>query len=95
MQPASSTATEAPSMAASPSTAEDEEDADLLGGMFSAIPDSSPALEPTSNGADTVHVAIRDFGKAGGMSPRKLLEEVVRSRYVISINIVFVTVLEY
>lgn len=88
IQPAKSTETETPRATDSPNATEDEEDTDLLGEMFSAVPDPSPALEATSNGADPVHTAIRDFGKASGMSPRKVLDEFVRSRYV-RLTIVF------
>ncbi|KAI4638904.1 hypothetical protein J4E93_009654 [Alternaria ventricosa] len=63
-----------------PSEHEGEEDADLLGGMFSAVPDATPAPESTSNGSSTDNVTLRDFGKMSGMSPRKVLEEAVRSR---------------
>jgi ATP-dependent RNA helicase DHX29 len=65
-----------------PSEHEGEEDADLLGGMFSAVPDAAPAPENTSNGASAEDIALRDFGKMSGMSPRKVLEEAVRSRLV-------------
>lgn len=70
-----------PTTTVSASVSENDEDMDLLGGMFSAVPDSSPALENASNGTEPTNMVIRDFGKASGMSPRKLLEEVVRSRY--------------
>ncbi|KAI4906415.1 hypothetical protein J4E90_010634 [Alternaria incomplexa] len=63
-----------------PSEHEGEEDADLLGGMFSAVPDATPAPESTSNGSSADNITLRDFGKMSGMSPRKVLEEAVRSR---------------
>ncbi len=72
-----------PAPAASPSEHEGEEDADLLGGMFSAVPDPTPASEGTSNGESASGITLRDFGKMSGMSPRKVLEEAVRSRLVI------------
>ncbi|RAR03117.1 atp-dependent rna helicase a [Stemphylium lycopersici] len=75
-----STTTDTPLAAASPSASPDEEDADLLGGMFSAVADPTPAPEANPNGASTTDVAIRDFGKVSGISPRKVLEEAVRSR---------------
>jgi ATP-dependent RNA helicase DHX29 len=57
-----------------------EDEADLLGGMFSAVPD---ALEPrpvdTKDSASD-DIALRDFGKSSGLTPRRLLEEAVRSR---------------
>ncbi|KAI4701061.1 hypothetical protein J4E89_010757 [Alternaria sp. Ai002NY15] len=63
-----------------PSEHEGEEDADLLGGMFSAVPDATPVPESTSNGTSADNITLRDFGKMSGMSPRKVLEEAVRSR---------------
>ena len=63
-----------------PSEHDGEDDADLLGGMFSAVPDASPAPESTSNGSSADNITLRDFGKMSGMSPRKVLEEAVRSR---------------
>lgn len=64
-----------------PAASQDEEDMDLLGQMFSAVPDSPPKSETTPNGADSADVTLRDFGKASGLSPRKVLEEAVRARY--------------
>ncbi|CAN9374166.1 unnamed protein product [Alternaria alternata] len=68
-----------PVPAASPSERDGEEDADLLGGMF-AVPDATSAPEATSNGTDSDNIALRDFGKMSGVSPRKVLEEAMRSR---------------
>ena len=70
-----------PVPAASPSERDGEEDADLLGGMF-AVPDATSAPEATSNGTDSDNIALRDFGKMSGVSPRKVLEEAMRSRLV-------------
>ncbi|KAI4941580.1 hypothetical protein J4E91_010611 [Alternaria rosae] len=64
----------------------EEEDADLLGGMFSAVPDATSAPESTVNGASTDNIALRDFGKMSGMSPRKVLEEAVRSRKQVTLT---------
>lgn len=61
---------------------ENEDEVDLLGGMFSAVPD---VLEPRqAQGETTVseNVTLRDFGKSSGLTPRRLLEEAVRSRFV-------------
>ncbi|KAI4666819.1 uncharacterized protein J4E88_010387 [Alternaria novae-zelandiae] len=72
---------EAPAASSKPTSEhEGEEDADLLGGMFSAVPDATPAPESTSNGSSADNLILRDFGKMSGMSPRKVLEEAVRSR---------------
>jgi ATP-dependent RNA helicase DHX29 len=73
----------APAPAASSTEHEGEEDADLLGGMFTAVSDATPASENTSNGVSSDDIALRDFGKMSGVSPRKVLEEAVRSRLVI------------
>lgn len=54
-----------------------EDEADLLGDMFTAIPDE-PVVNPLS--AENENVVLRDFGKTGGLSPRKVLDEAVRSR---------------
>ncbi|KAF2134411.1 P-loop containing nucleoside triphosphate hydrolase protein [Dothidotthia symphoricarpi CBS 119687] len=56
-----------------------EDDADLLGDMFSAIPDEPTESKPAGDDADS-NILLRDFGKHSGMSPRRLLEEAVRSR---------------
>jgi ATP-dependent RNA helicase DHX29 len=61
---------------------ENEDEADLLGGMFTAVPD---VLEPRQAESETVvseNVTLRDFGKSSGLTPRRLLEEAVRSRFV-------------
>jgi ATP-dependent RNA helicase DHX29 len=58
----------------------DEDDADLLGDMFSAIPDQASATDSAPNAASAENVVLRDFGKVSGVSPRKVLEEAVRSR---------------
>lgn len=73
---------EVPPLPASRSENEGEDDADLLGGMFSAVPDATPTPTPKTRdgGATTANVVLRDFGKSSGMSPRKVLEEAVRSR---------------
>ena len=70
----------APRPPAPQNTDEDEEDLDLLGAMFSAVPEPAPATATTDNAATTGNVILRDFGKSSGMSPRKVLEEAVRSR---------------
>jgi ATP-dependent RNA helicase DHX29 len=81
--PVSAKVEAAPAPAASSTEHEGEEDADLLGGMFTAVSDATPASENTSNGVSSDDIALRDFGKMSGVSPRKVLEEAVRSRLVI------------
>jgi ATP-dependent RNA helicase DHX29 len=59
-----------------------DDEADLLGGMFTAVP-NEPATEPSeSNNAVPGNVTLRDFGKSSGLTPRRLLEEAIRSRLV-------------
>ncbi|KAF1940727.1 P-loop containing nucleoside triphosphate hydrolase protein [Clathrospora elynae] len=58
----------------------DDDDVDLLGGMFSAVPGQSATADIVSEDANAENVALRDFGKVSGVSPRKVLEEAVRSR---------------
>ncbi|EUC49799.1 hypothetical protein COCMIDRAFT_1429 [Bipolaris oryzae ATCC 44560] len=79
-EPPKSTVGGVPATEASSAASQDEEDMDLLGGMFSAVPDSPSKPETTTNGVNSADVTIRDFGKASGLSPRKVLEEAVRSR---------------
>lgn len=57
-----------------------EDDTDLLGDMFSAIPDEPTSSKAVEEDAGS-NVLLRDFGKHSGMSPRRVLEEAVRSRY--------------
>jgi ATP-dependent RNA helicase DHX29 len=57
-----------------------EDEADLLGGMFSAVPDALEPLPVKSKDTSSEDVALRDFGKSSGLTPRRLLEEAVRSR---------------
>jgi ATP-dependent RNA helicase DHX29 len=66
--------------AVSESTNGDEDDTDLLGGMFSAIPDQAPITASAANTSSAENVVLRNFGKVSGVSPRKVLEEAVRSR---------------
>lgn len=62
--------------------AQDSDDDDgLLGEMFTAEPgDGQPAVSNSSGDAGSV--TIRDFGKSTGMSPRRVLEEACRARFV-------------
>ncbi|KAF1930304.1 ATP-dependent RNA helicase A [Didymella exigua CBS 183.55] len=55
-------------------------EADMLGDMFSAIPDEPTADNTTTENAEAGNITLRDFGKQGGVTPRRVLEEAVRSR---------------
>jgi ATP-dependent RNA helicase DHX29 len=58
-----------------------DEDSALLGDMFSAVPDdTAPANE--ANGTTAESITLRNFGKQSGLSPRRVLEETVRARFV-------------
>ncbi|KAH7354575.1 P-loop containing nucleoside triphosphate hydrolase protein [Pyrenochaeta sp. MPI-SDFR-AT-0127] len=57
-----------------------DDETDLLGDMFSAIPDDPATEMPLVESVNAGKVVLRDFGKTNGMTPRKLLEEIVRSR---------------
>jgi ATP-dependent RNA helicase DHX29 len=57
-----------------------DDEADLLGAMFGAVPDEAPIKQNASDTKDTEKIVLRDFGKVSGVSPRKVLEEAVRSR---------------
>lgn len=65
--------------------ADDEDDDGMLGGMFAAVPDE-PMAGPINGDAGSENVTVKDFGKQSGMSPRRILEEAIRARYVISIS---------
>lgn len=55
-------------------------EANMLGGMFSAIPDEPVANDTPTESIESGNVILRDFGKQGGVTPRRCLEEAVRSR---------------
>jgi ATP-dependent RNA helicase DHX29 len=59
---------------------EAEDDGDILGGMFSAVPNETEPRQAESKDASSENVTLRDFGKSSGLTPRRLLEEAVRSR---------------
>jgi ATP-dependent RNA helicase DHX29 len=59
-----------------------EDEVDLLGDMFSAIPDQIIPTRTEAKDAVPNNVMLRDFGKSTGLTPRRLLEEAVRSRSV-------------
>lgn len=55
-------------------------EADMLGDMFSAIPDEPSAAETPGESTESGNITLRDFGKQSGLTPRRCLEEAVRSR---------------
>ncbi|KAL6704151.1 hypothetical protein ACN47E_008711 [Coniothyrium glycines] len=57
-----------------------EDEPDMLGDMFTTVSDKPTPRLPTAKTDDKENVILRDFGKASGVSPRKVLEETVRSR---------------
>ncbi|KAK5117179.1 hypothetical protein LTR85_008947 [Meristemomyces frigidus] len=61
---------------------EDQEDADLLGGMFNALPGVQEATSgEAANGATQLaDVTLRDFGRLTGMNPKRVLEEACKAR---------------
>jgi ATP-dependent RNA helicase DHX29 len=65
----------------SPDAHSEDEETDLLGEMFAAVPDPSPTAS-TSRDAASEKTTLRDFGKQSGLSPRRLLEEAIRGRLV-------------
>ncbi|UPX09825.1 RNA helicase [Ascochyta rabiei] len=72
---------EEPQTATNGSAADDiMAEADMLGDMFSAIPDEPAANETLSENAESGNVVLRDFGKQSGLTPRRCLEEAIRSR---------------
>lgn len=72
-----------------PVEAEDEE-GDILGGMFSAVPDDVAPQQAEDKDAVSENITLRDFGKSSGMTPRRLLEEAVRSRFIARDHILFI-----
>jgi len=61
--------------------AEDADDADMLSGMFSALPGvQDTSIDRSAGGTQPSNVAIRDFGRLTGMNPKRVLEEACKSR---------------
>jgi ATP-dependent RNA helicase DHX29 len=63
-----------------------EDAADMLGELFSTLPDTTTDPATGLSGMSTLElggstVKIRDFGKSTGMSPRRIFEEACKSRY--------------
>lgn len=69
---------------------EAEDEGDILGGMFSAVPDDASPQQAEDKDTITENITLRDFGKSSGMTPRRLLEEAVRSRFVARDRVLFV-----
>lgn len=66
---------------ASGSDAEDTmAEADILGDMFSTISGEPVASETSIENEEAGNITLRDFGKETGLTPRRFLEEAVRSR---------------
>lgn len=55
----------------------------LLGDMFSTVSDAPAAQPAPSDTINSRDIILRDFGKVSGLTPRKVLEEAVRSRYAV------------
>ncbi|KAF9696290.1 hypothetical protein EKO04_005262 [Ascochyta lentis] len=55
-------------------------EADMLGDMFSATPDEPAASKAPGENAESGNITLRDFGKQSGLTPRRCLEEAIRSR---------------
>ncbi|KAL1596221.1 hypothetical protein SLS59_007920 [Nothophoma quercina] len=81
ISPPVSAAKEEPQTTSNGSAADDiMAEADMLGDMFSVIPDEPEATEVPSESAELGNITLRDFGKQSGVTPRRCLEEAVRSR---------------
>ncbi|KAK5138012.1 hypothetical protein LTR08_005809 [Meristemomyces frigidus] len=59
-----------------------QDDADMLGGMFNALPGVQEASsgEATNATASPTDVTLRDFGRLTGMNPKRVLEEACKAR---------------
>ena len=55
-------------------------EAGMLGDMFSAIPDELASVDTLAGTVEAGNIILRDFGKQAGVTPRRCLEEAVRSR---------------
>lgn len=70
----------------SPTTPSDhdatDDEVDFLGEMFTAVPNEPNDRQPEADSTASENVTLRDFGKSSGLTPRRLLEEAVRSRLV-------------
>nr|POE93609.1 putative helicase c15c4.05 [Quercus suber] len=57
-----------------------EQDDDLLGGIFTALPGIGHLANEELTTPDSASMTIRDFGKLTGMSPKRILEETCKAR---------------
>lgn len=57
-----------------------EDETDFLGDMFAAIPDEPATKRASPEDSNAKDIILRDFGKASGLTARKVLEEAIRSR---------------
>ena len=65
----------------------DDEDDDDIGGLFASLPqnevdETTGKTQTVVTSSDGSKFVIRDFGKWTGVSPRRILEEACRSRFV-------------
>ncbi|TKA30499.1 hypothetical protein B0A50_02727 [Salinomyces thailandicus] len=59
---------------------EDQEDGEMLGGMFDALPGVKESTSEGATGAQPSNVMVRDFGRLTGMNPKRVLEETCKAR---------------
>jgi len=72
---------------ASNQASQDADEDNLLGGLFQSLPESNTDAKTgitsmTVQEQEGHRLIIRDFGKWAGLSPRRILEETCRARYV-------------
>lgn len=58
----------------------EDDDGDLLGGMFGALPGVEQSATGSTMQLDSTPVTLRDFGKMTGMNPKRILEETCKAR---------------
>ncbi|RMX95329.1 hypothetical protein D0867_13539 [Hortaea werneckii] len=59
---------------------EDQEDGEMLGGMFDALPGIQESSAGDGAGSQPSNVTVRDFGRMSGMSPKRIFEETCKAR---------------
>ncbi|KAI7695535.1 hypothetical protein KC322_g10044, partial [Hortaea werneckii] len=59
---------------------EDQEDGEMLGGMFDALPGIQESSAGDGSGSQPSNVTVRDFGRMSGMSPKRIFEETCKAR---------------
>ncbi len=70
----------------STSALSEEDPMDMVGGLFSTIPESATDAETRATNITSIvpehtSIVLRDFGKWTGLSPRRILEEACKARY--------------